>query len=153
MDSAIFLPCSVASVGVHRQLSCCSEMWRLLLRDRETSVPGPRGKKKKKERKREQEGKREREAGGKLIWRHQPPAASAPPSFGEKAPEFVNFFKPPASLGCPLSKERGAAGVPSAGNPGGCRPRILEPARRRRRGREQPGRQSILLKPRAGRPG
>lgn len=33
--------------GVHRQLSCCSEMWRLLLRDRETSVPGPRGKKKK----------------------------------------------------------------------------------------------------------
>lgn len=32
-------------VGVHRQRSCCSEMWRQLLRDSETSVPGPRGKK------------------------------------------------------------------------------------------------------------
>lgn len=76
MDSAMppSLLCRLG--GVHRQLSCCSEMWRLLLRDRETSVPGPRGKK-KKERKREQGGKREREAGGKDL-----AAATSPSSLG-----------------------------------------------------------------------
>lgn len=49
-------------------LSCCSEMWRQLLRDTETSASGPQGKKeekKKRDRERERQGRARRRRGGR----------------------------------------------------------------------------------------
>lgn len=53
--------------GVHSQCSCCSEMWRQLLRDSETSVPGPRGKKGSEKEREEGERGREEEGGEDLA--------------------------------------------------------------------------------------
>lgn len=78
--------------GVHRQRSCCSEMWRQLLRDSETSVPGPRGKKGSE--KGREEGEREGREG-----RERPDSSHKPRqqpqhqlSFWKKNSDSVNFL-------------------------------------------------------------
>lgn len=61
-----------AAVSLARRLriplSCCSEMWRQLLRDTDTSVSGPKEKKRKKkkrDRERERQGRTRRRRGGR----------------------------------------------------------------------------------------
>lgn len=111
-------PASFASHrgGVHSQLSCCSEMWRQLLRDSETSVPGPRGKKGSENGR--EEGERGREAGGRGRpgGSHTPRQPQHQRVSGRKHWDSVNFLLSILSLIPLLSKRRGAARGHRTGN-------------------------------------
>lgn len=80
--------------GVHRQRSCCSEMWRQLLRDSETSVPGPRGKKGSEKGREEGERGRERKGGKDLTAATNPGGSSLSTklSFWKKHSDSMNFL-------------------------------------------------------------
>lgn len=71
--------------GVHSQRSCCSEMWRQLLRDSETSVPGPRGKKRERKRKRGGEEREGRGGRGRPGGSHKPQQPQHQAEFLEKS--------------------------------------------------------------------
>lgn len=132
-------------------------MWRQLLRDSETSVPGPRGKKKgaKKEERRGKEGGKG-EGGEDLAEATNPSSLSTKLSFWKKHSDSVNFLLSILPL-IPFfgGKRRGPAQGPQDGKP----PRMLpgDPGSRIHGGGEagggdKPGRQSALPKLQAGIP-
>lgn len=89
-------------------------MWRQLLRDSETSVPGPRGKKGSE--KGREEGERGKEGGGRGRpgGSHKPQQPQHQLSFGKKPSDSVNFLLSILVRIPLLSQKRGTGQAPGA---------------------------------------